>query len=268
MLCNVYYSIKAKIIKGVNVMGKYFWETSESIPDGLGFSAYGPLHFAWIGAFIISAVLLSLIYRRLDDGKRNLMLKIMALLIFADELGKYFLVLYGHHSMLDYLPLHLCSINIYVILYHAWFAKSDRVKEIIGNFLYALCMPAALAAILCPTWTRLPITSFMHIHSFTVHIMLFIYPLLLLAGGLRPRFSVFRKAILPLCGVAVLVFVFNKIFDTEYMFLNGAGTGNPLSFFEGLWGNPGYLASIPLLFGAVWSIMFGIPALWRRKVDK
>ena len=196
------------------------------------------------------------------------MLKILALLIFADELGKYFLVFYGHHPILPYLPLHLCSINIYVIMFHAWFAKSEKTKEIIGNFLYALCMPAALAAILCPTWTKLPITSFMHIHSFTVHIMLFIYPLLLLVGGLKPRFSIFKKAIPAMIGGAACVFVLNKIFDTEFMFLNRAGKGNPLSLFESFLGNPGYLIGIPILFCAVWLIMFGIPYLWRRRVDK
>ena len=196
------------------------------------------------------------------------MLKILALLIFADELGKYFLVFYGHHPILPYLPLHLCSINIYVIMFHAWFAKSEKTKEIIGNFLYALCMPAALAAILCPTWTKLPITSFMHIHSFTVHIMLFIYPLLLLVGGLKPRFSIFKKAIPAMIGGAACVFVLNKIFDTEFMFLNRAGKGNPLSLFESFLANPGYLIGIPILFCAVWLIMFGIPYLWRRRVDK
>lgn len=249
-------------------MGKYFWETSDSIPEGLGFSAYGPLHLGWITGFAASAVLLGIIFRKADLKKRDYILKAQSLLIFADELGKYFLVFYGHHPILPYLPLHLCSINIYVILYHAWFVKSEKIKDIIGNALYALCMPAALAAILFPTWTKLPITSFMHVHSFTVHIMLFIYPMLLLAGGLKPSFKVFRKAIPVMLAVACFVFVFNKIFDTEFMFLNGAGTGNPLSFFESIWGNPGYLAGIPILFGAVWLIMFGIPLLWRRKLDK
>ena len=249
-------------------MGKYFWETSDSIPEGLGFNAYGPLHFGWIASFIISAAVLAKVFRKLDFKKRDRMLKILALLIFADELGKYFLVLYGHHPILPYLPLHLCSINIYVIMFHAWFAKSEKTKEIIGNFLYALCMPAALAAILCPTWTKLPITSFMHIHSFTVHIMLFIYPLLLLVGGLKPRFSILKKTIPVMIGGAACVFVFNKIFDTEFMFLNGAGKGNPLSLFESFLGNPGYLIGIPILFCAVWLIMFGIPYLWRRRVDK
>ena len=245
-------------------MFKYFWETSNSIPEGHGFDAYGPLHFGWIAFFIATAAVLGIVFRRLNVVQRDRFLKILSLLIFADELGKYFLVFYGQHPLLPYLPLHVCSINIYVILCHAWFVKSEKVKEIIDNVLYALCMPAALAAILCPTWTSLPLTSFMHIHSFTVHIMLFLYPMLLLCGGMKPRFSLLKKAIPVMVVIASLVFCFNKIFDTEFMFLNGAGSGNPLSFFEGLWGNPGYLASIPPLFGVLWLIMFGIPYLFGR----
>ena len=85
-------------------------------------------------------------------------------------------------SSLDYLPLHLCSINIFLIALHAW-----RRPKLLDAFLYFVCLPAACAALLFPTWAPLPPLNFMVIHSFTVHFLLALYPLALtLRGDMDP----------------------------------------------------------------------------------
>ena len=106
-----------------------------------------------------------------------------AVLLIADELFKVIgLAAYGNYTP-QYLPLHLCSINILLTAVHA--VKPSRLLD---NFLYVVCIPAAVAALLFPTWTALPAANFMHIHSFTVHILLAVYPIMLTAGGdIQPR---------------------------------------------------------------------------------
>lgn len=81
-----------------------------------------------------------------------------------------------------YLPLHLCSIHIILIAVHA-----VRPSKGLENFLYAIWIPGALAALLFPAWTPLPPANFMRIHSAAVHILPAAYPIMLTAGGdIRP----------------------------------------------------------------------------------
>ena len=99
----------------------------------------------------------------------------------------------------DYLPLHLCSINIFLIALHAW-----KPSRLLDNFLYFICIPAATAALLFPTWTSLPAANFMFWHSTSVHILLAAYPIMLFSGGdIRPSVRYMGKCFLLLLAMAV-----------------------------------------------------------------
>lgn len=233
-----------------------FFETTETVADGIGFPMYGRVHLLWLAAIALTATAAVLLYRKSDMRARRKILLTVAALTVSNEIAKYIVLGVSGNFAVDYLPLHLCSINIFVILAHA----------ITGNVycaevLYAASLPAAFAALLFPSWTALPPTAFMHIHSFTVHTELMLYPLLLLADGFKPSIRRLLRTVPVIMAAVVGVFVFNKIFDTNFMFLNGAGQGNPLSFFESLLGDPLYLTSIPLLLAIVWGVLYGNPAL-------
>lgn len=240
-------------------MWKYFFETTHTIENGIGFRQFGVLHLLWLLFFVLVCISSVFVYKRLGEvGKRRFLLTISALLLL-NELSKYVVLGVSGHWRADYLPFHLCSINIFVVA-----AYMIKRSDVLGEVLYAVCMPGALIALLCPSWTVLPPTSFMHIHSFTVHIELFLFPLLIMADGFKPRFHRLEKALPVFLIVAVAVFIFNKIYDTNFMFLNGAGEGNPLTIFENLLGNPLYLISLPFMLGIVWSAMYGVPALFGK----
>ncbi len=233
-----------------------FFETTETVADGIGFPMYGKVHLLWLAAIALTAAAAVLFYRRSGPRTRRIILLTLAALTVSNEIAKYIVLGTSGNFAVDYLPLHLCSINIFVILAHT---MTGNVY--CAEVLYAASLPAALAALFFPSWTALPPTAFMHIHSFTVHTELMLYPILLLADGFRPSFKRLLRTIPVIMAAVVGVFVFNKIFDTNFMFLNGAGQGNPLSFFESLLGDPWYLASIPLLLAIVWGALYGIPAL-------
>ena len=240
-----------------------FFETTETIGDGLGFQMYGPVHITWLLSIAVTVAVIALIYRKCGERARGAVMWTIAALTLGNELAKYIVLGVSGHFLPDYLPLHLCSINIFVILAHA-----ITKKPVLAEVLFAASLPAALAALLFPSWVALPPTSFMHIHSFTVHTELFLYPLLLLVGGWRPSFRRLCPAIPVMAATAAGVYVFNKAFDTNFMFLNGAGEGNPLSFFESVLGDPGYIVSIPLLLAVVWAVMYGITSIVQRPHEK
>lgn len=241
----------------------YFFETTETIPEGLGFDAYGPLHLGWLACLAAVLAVVSVCYKRMSEDRRALLMKVLAVTIVVCEIVKDTIFMIGGTFTVDALPLHLCGINIFIILVYAYYPK-----EVLAEYLFAVCMPGALAALLFPSWTALPITSFSHVHSFVIHLLLFMAPFLLLVGGFKPQFRRLWKSLPYALPVVVFVYIFNKIFDTDFMFLNGGGQGNPIAFFASILGDPLYIISIPFLIAIVWGAMYGIPYLCRKICKK
>lgn len=239
----------------------YFFDVTETIPDGVGFRHFDMLHLLWLFAFVVITVKNCIWYRRSSSEGREKWRKCVALLLIADELFKHTMLIISHNFNLGYLPLHLCSINIFLIAFHAW-----KPTKTVGGFLYTVCIPGALAALLFPSWAALPLGNFMHLHSFTVHILLAMYPIVLAVGGdISPRAKDIPKCLLLLLGMAIPIYIINVLFDENFMFLMYAEAGNPLYIFEQMWGN--HLYGFPVLITAVLVVMY-VPLVVYRKIKK
>ncbi len=240
---------------------RYFLDTVETIPVGVGFSHFGTLHLIWLAVFLLITVANCLWFRRLGVSGRDRWKKAVALLIVADELFKMLMLTIGGRYNFTYLPLHLCSINIFIIAIHAW-----KPNKTLGRFLYTVCIPGALAALLFPTWTSLPLQNFMHIHSFTIHSLLAMYPVVLaVSGEIKPRAKQIPKCLLLLICMAVPIYGINLLLDTNFMFLMYAETGNPLYWFQEAWGN--HLLGFPILIVVIVIVMY-LPLELYRKIKK
>ena len=97
-----------------------FLHTSDTIPDGMGWTHFCPMHLLWIAGAAAFTLVLSKQYRRSDEERRGVMRKGLALALIADELFKMVCLFIGGNYEPAYLPLHLCSINIIFIAIHAW----------------------------------------------------------------------------------------------------------------------------------------------------
>jgi len=113
-----------------------FLHTSDTIPDGLGWTHFCPMHLAWIIGAVAFALVVSLLYRRSDEKQRAKIRKVLAVALLADELYKMVCLFIGGNYTPSYLPLHLCSINIIFIAIHAW-----KPSKLLDNFLYGICTP-------------------------------------------------------------------------------------------------------------------------------
>ncbi len=240
---------------------EHFWKTVEIIPEGIGFSHYSTLHLCWLAAFVVLAIINCVLYRSLNEKGRKIWRIAVAALLVLDEVYKQIPLFVNGLFTLGYLPLHLCSINIFVIAFHAF-----RPGKAVGNYLYTVCIPGALAALLFPTWNALPAANYMLIHSFTVHILLALYPIVLTAAGeIKPELKELPKALLVLVGLALLALICNLLMDENFMFLMYADPGNPLYLFKELWGS--HLIGFPVIISGVLLVMH-TPWVIVRKLKK
>jgi hypothetical integral membrane protein (TIGR02206 family) len=238
-----------------------FFDTTESIGEGLGFSHFSTLHLVWLAVCVIVIIGSCFAYKRFQRAGRSCFRKIVAWLLVADELFKTVILLYAGRHTVDYLPFHLCSINIFVITIHAY-----KPSKMLDNFLYTVCIPGALAAMLFPTWKSLPITTGMHWHSFTVHILLMLYPIVLFVNGdMKPELKQLPKSLGLLVVMAIPIYIINLLLNTNFMFLMSADPGNPLYLFEQIWGN--HLFGFPVIIVGVLLVMYG-PLELIRKLKK
>ncbi len=232
-----------------------FWYTKSTMdklePEYLCFEHFSAVHLFITAVFVGIIIAAMVFYGKLNEKNRQKFLYIMSALLIADELFKHICSAVTGQWEWEFLPLHLCSINIFVCVINSC-KRDDPTSEI----LYALCVPGAALALLMPTWTNLPYWNFMSLHSNSVHILLLLYPLLLIAGGFRPDFRRLPKVLGLLLLECVPIFFLNKILDTNFFFINRTA-GNPiLKFLASIFGKEFYFIGFIPLLAAVWFFMY------------
>jgi hypothetical integral membrane protein (TIGR02206 family) len=190
------------------------------------------------------------LYRAADHRFRRFLRFSVSFLILAGELVKTLLLLLWQRYTPEQLPLHLCSINMFLIGIHTL-----RPGKLLDNFLYSICLPGAAIALLAPGWASLPFSNFLCIHSFSLHILLMAYPIMLLAGNeLSLSLRCLPRALALLFCLALLALGANLWLGTNFMFLMYAPAHNPLHLFETAFGS--HLIGFPVIAGAVLALMY------------
>jgi len=228
-----------------------------------GFELFDKCHISWLFGILIFTALCILIYKFFGEKTQKVLSIVIASGLILTEIFRQTVLFVIGESSVGYLPFHLCSINMFVCLFDSF--KSTKFTQ---EILYAVCLPGTVMALLFPNWTSLPFGNFIHITSFVIHGLLFVYPMVLLCNKkIKPDIKQLPKVFLVLLAVAVAMYFFNKAFDTNFWFLNGAGNGNPLTFFEKKLGNPGYFLAFPVLAAVIWLAMY-LPWVISNKLAK
>ncbi len=228
---------------------EYFWYTKDSIPEGVGFKLFGLFHISSILAAILIIVGLALLFKRLGEKGRWRMICIVGCSLLANELFKDVFCLAVGEWEVDYLPFHICGINLLISFVYL-FTKNKVIPQI----LYALGIPGASMALLTPTWTKLPFLNAMHLHSYTVHICLILFPILLVINGNRPTYKYFKWSYAAVLIYCVPIYFLNKALDTDFVFLNGA-RDTPFEFLPEVLGDPWYIFPCAAILGGLMALL-------------
>ena len=232
-----------------------FWYTSQTMRAIKGatyrsFELLSPTHLFWLGLTLLMTIWTFTWFKMQDPETKTKAFRILTVLLLADEIFKYVVTLATGQFEWQFLPFHLCSINLFVCLWNT-LRPNTTAKEI----LYTICIPAALIALLTPAWMPLPILNFMHLHSATVHIMLLLYPLMLLADGFRPNIKNIGKVLIFLVCAAILAAGLNALWGTNFMFLSRTDNNPMLNLVANIFGKF-YVLGMGLLVIVVLIIMY------------
>ena len=222
-------------------MMEYFWKQYEDLPSGIGYGRFSTEHMLELLVIALATAMLLHLCLRAEERKQQFVIRAVPLFMVCLEVFKdLFLLSCGRFSV-AYLPLHLCSLGVFVFLL---FAFSDRRREVWAEIAACLIMPGSIAALILPDWAHLyPVWNFINLYGMTWHALLVFYPLfLLLRGDARPTIRHLHWNVLFLCCVVPPIFLFDKTYHTNYLFINWPPKGTPLESLAALLGVPGYLA--------------------------
>jgi len=239
---------------------KYFFMYSDQIPDGVGFAMFGPVHFLWL---ILLSLIGFCIYRRFgkkasekQEHETGMLAWILVLMEFSRVL---FLSIIGAMSIYE-LPLHLCNLASFIALAD-YFEKWKWTEQT----LFSLCLPGAASALIFPDWTRYPPIHFITLNGFFIHAGIVLYILMRIRmGKIKPNIREIWRPLLFLLFTVPVIYVFDRIFNANYFFINVPSPGSPLELIANVMGVPGYLVGYALLVLMMMLLMYGIYALFSK----
>lgn len=213
---------------------------------------FGTEHLVWLACIFVFGCFLVYLYHHMNPMKRKSFLRWFATLIVLSEVARQLIYALQGAYKLEYMPLHLCAVTEIAVFIYAF--KRDAVSR---EFLYWLGLPGALAALLFPDWLHIPLGNFQSIHSYGVHGAMTIFAVLLLTGGeSKPKFKRTTWMLALMAILSTPLYFLNKVWDTNFFFLNYPSPGSPLVILEDIAGNPGYIGLLVLLVFAVWIVIY------------
>lgn len=223
---------------------------------------FGIEHSSWLLAMTFLGIIAAIYYRRLKRPKQILFLKIFASCIVFSEVARQLIYLLQGAYRIDYLPLHLCAVTELFCFLYAF--RRDKLSR---EFLYWLGLPGALSALLFADWLWFPLWNFQSIQSFFVHGAMSVFAVLLLVSGeSKPSLKGWPSTFAIASLFAIPLFFLNKLWGTNFFFLNTPSPGSPLVILEEIAGNPGYIGLLLVLVLVVW-ILMALPWLLVKRMQ-
>lgn len=230
---------------------KDFFDFSIEYTNKNGFGRFSVWHFLWLGVGAAFIFFLCRLYGKAGTGVRKKLRFTVAGAALGEELFRSALLMLNGAYDISRLPLHLCGLAIYISAVHALTGN-----KLIGQFLYAFCMPGAVFALLFPDWDYYPLLHFMSFTGFELHILIVTYTVMqVYAGDIHPESAKAPACLGIMLCLAAAVYVFDKITETNFMFLNWPSPGSPLEWFSSL-GSPGYILGYIPILAVVWTVLY------------
>jgi hypothetical integral membrane protein (TIGR02206 family) len=184
--------------------------------QGAPFVLFGTWHL--VALLVIVLINLGMLgIRRCSEKTRTIVRWSMAIVLWLDEASWHIWNIYWGHWTLAQLPLHICSVLIWLAGFMLIF-KNYRIYE----FAYFIGIGGAMQALLTPD---AGIYGFPHYRIFQTMIShgLLITSTIYLTTveGFRPSWKSLWRVVIGLNVYAVLIYPVNLLLGTDFLFING-----------------------------------------------
>ena len=141
---------------------------------------WGTFSLAHILSLVFAVILNIGLYFILKKCPKWLQITILGILSLSG-IAAIIYNLVAWNSPLEYLPFHLCSIQI-LFIFIIVYANSPKIKELLLSFMIPSCLFGGIAALLIPTESSLNGRWILSVQYFGYHVAIIIFALTLLRG--------------------------------------------------------------------------------------
>lgn len=194
----------------------YFWKQRNNLPDDIGYNQFSIKHLMMLIGVILFTVLMTYAYIHLNMEARVLLRRTIAIVLILSEIMKLLVIHFNHGDVLNYIPIEICSIGAYCIVIDAFSAEPTFVRVM----LLVLFLPAAIMALIYPTTVEYPVWNFFTLHQFLFHGLIVAYVIaLFVSKEIMIGYGDVWKSIFTIIGIASIVYLIDRIFHRNFMFL-------------------------------------------------
>ena len=241
-----------------------FFTYEDNLPPGTGYVLFGKEHICILIFSLCLTVGCICLYDKGNTAFEGCMRKcVAAALVVLIALRQAYVCLVGANIVYD-LPLHLCSIAGIVCFIYEYTGSviHERIKSVLEQALFALCLPGAVLAIVFSDGIMYPVFHFVTIESGLFHVFIIVYVIFKIKDGdIKPGIREAYKSGIFLVIVAIPVYLFDRAFRANYMFLMGPSQGSPLTGLYTGYGYEIYMIGYGLLAMAEVLIINGIGSI-------
>ena len=247
-----------------------FFTYANNLPPGSGYVLFGKEHICILIVSLFLIVGCICLYDKGTVAFKGRMRKcVAAALVVLIALRQAYVCLVGANIVYD-LPLHLCSIAGIVCFIYEYTGSviPERIKSVLEQALFALCLPGAVLAIAFSDGTMYPVVHFVTIESGLFHVFIIVYVIFKIKDGdIKPGIREAYKSGIFLLVVVIPVYLFDRAFRANYMFLMGPSQGSPLTGLYTGYGYAGYMVGYGLVAMAEVVVINGIGSVITKKKD-
>lgn len=225
-------------------------------PTKVALQIFGPKHLMVVFVFVL--LWASFFYFRTRWGEKEIktVRTTLAILLALNEIGLHIWSAYwGIWSIQTMLPLHMCSLMLWIIVY---MALTDNRS--LYDFAYFLGIGGALQAFLTPAdASSYDIPHYRIMQTLIAHGLIISIPLFMtVVEGMRPTWASFKRIFIWTNIYMVFIFFLNRIIGSNYLFIAQKPPSPTLMDALSPW--PWYIPQLELVAFAIFFVMY-IPFL-------
>ena len=226
------------------------------------FERFSPEHIGTLLVIAIAITIGLLLIRKGSDKSVQTLSRILPVLVLLGEIIQDILLIRDGGNLIEFLPLHLCNLGIFVNLAAAF--SKGKIQSFFAEISVVLIMPGTAGALIFPDWTYRPFWSYLPLLCFFTHSLLLFIPLMfLLMKKAQVSFRHFWYSYLFLLVVTPPIYLLDKRTGVNYMFLLYPIESTPLEWINNLFGEGYYIIGLGLLVTVILSIEYTIYSSFR-----
>ena len=188
---------------------------------------------------------------------------ILSVLTLAGELTQDILLVREGGSIVDFLPLHLCNLGIFVNLLAS--LTRGKVRAFFAEVSLVLILPGSIGALLFPDWTYRPFWSPVSMLCFFTHTLIVFIPLIFLVRNIiHVSFKHFWYSYLFLALVTPPIYLLDSRLGQNYFFLMYPTKDSPLELIFNITDEKLYPAGLLMLITLMLLISYSVCITIRR----